>query len=71
MGVMQGLTECLSFKVETHEEFSDGWMPTLGCKLRMKSRNIIEYTFYEKPTTSIRTLQSDTALNQNCLIKTL
>ena len=68
---MQGLTECLSFTVETHEEFSDGWLPTLGCKLRMKSMNIIEYAFHEKPTTSNRTLQSDTALNQNCLIKSL
>ena len=37
----------------------------------MKSMNIIEYAFHEKPTTSNRTLQSDTALNQNCLIKSL
>ena len=43
----------------------------MGCKLRMKSLNIIEYAFYEKPTTSNRTLQSDTALNQNYLIKSL
>ena len=43
----------------------------MGFKLRMESRNIIEYAFYEKPTTSNRTLQSDTALNQNCLIKSL
>ena len=43
----------------------------LVCKLRMQSINIIEYAFYEKPITSNRTLQSDTALNQNCLIKSL
>ena len=63
---MQGLTEGLSFTVETHEEFADGWLPTLGFKLRMGRNNIIE-----KPTTSNRTLQSDTALNHNCLIKSL
>ena len=39
---MKGLTECLSFTVETHEEFADGWLPTLGFKLRMGSKNIIE-----------------------------
>ena len=43
----------------------------LVCKLRMQSINIIEYAFYEKPITSNRTLQSDTALNQNRLIKSL
>ena len=28
-GAMQGLTECLAFTVETEEDFSDGWLPTL------------------------------------------
>ena len=68
---MQGLTNCLAFTVETEEEFADGWLPTLDFKLRVNANNIIEYAFYEKPTTSNRCLQSDTALNQNCLIRSL
>ena len=39
--------------------------------MRVNANNIIEYAFYEKPTTSNRCLQSDTALNQNCLIRSL
>ena len=68
---MQGLTKCLTFTVETSEEFTDGWLPTLDFKIRVNSRNQIEYNFYEKPTASNRCLQSDTALNQNCLIRSL
>ena len=68
---MQGLTKCLTFTVETSEEFADGWLPTLDFKIRVNSRNQIEYNFYEKPTASNRSLQSDTALNQNCLIRSL
>ena len=71
LGSMKGLTECLKFTVETSEEFSDGWLPTLDFKLRGNSNNIIEYAFYEKPTTSDKCLQSDTALNHNCMIKSL
>ena len=38
---MQGLTRCLSFTVETAEEFSGGWLPTLDFKLRVNQANII------------------------------
>ena len=65
------MTECLAFTVETEEDFGDGCLPTLGFKLKVNAQNIIEYAFFEKPTTSNRTLQSDTALNHNCLIKSL
>ena len=68
---MQGLTNCLAFTVETEDDFADGWLPTLDFKLRVNANNIIEYAFFEKPTTSNRCLQSDTALNQNCLIRSL
>ena len=57
--------------METEEDFTDGWLPTLDFKLRVNANNIIEYAFYEKPTTSNICLQSDTALNQNCLIRSL
>ena len=66
-----GVTKCLKFTTETSEDFEDGWLPTLDFKLRMNSANIIEYTFFEKPTASNRCLQEDTALNQNTLITSL
>jgi hypothetical protein len=46
-------------------------MPTLDFKLRVNSNNIIEYSFFEKPTASNRCLQADTALNHNSLIRSL
>ena len=70
-GAMQGLTSCLSFTVETEEDFSDGWLPTLDLKMRISEDNQIWYTFFEKPTGSDRCLQAGTALNQNCLMRSL
>ena len=46
-------------------------IPTLDFMLRVSAENIIEYAFYEKPTTSNRCLQEDTALNHNSLIMSL
>ena len=70
-GAMQGLTDCLTFTVETEEDFSDGWLPTLDMKLRVNKANQIEYNFFEKPTGSSKCLQASTALNPNCLIRSL
>ena len=44
-GSMQGLTSCLAFTVESSEDFDDGWLTTLDFKLRVNSRNQIEYAF--------------------------
>ena len=68
---MKGVISCLSFTTETSEDFPDRWIPTLDFKLRMRLDNLVEYTFYEKPTASDKCLQSDTALNHNCLIRSL
>ena len=70
-GSMQGIIQCLAFTVETEEDFQDGWLPTLDFKLRVNNNNVIEYAFYEKPMASNQCLQTDTALNQNCLIRSL
>ena len=66
-----GLTECLEFTVETEEDFADGWLPTLDLKMRVDEMNQVRYTFYEKPTGSNKCLQATTALNQNCMMKSL
>ena len=68
---MQGLTACLAFTVETCEDFEDRWLPTLDFQLRVTVNNIIEYSFYEKPTAPNRCLQADTALNHNSVIRSL
>ena len=70
-GAMQGLTECLSFTVETEEDFHDGWLPTLDLKLKVDDANQVMYSFFEKPTGSDKCLQAETALNHNRLIRSL
>ena len=70
-GSMVGLTKCLEFTTETSEDFSDGWLPTLGFKIRVCQDNIIQYCFYEKPTAPNRCLQAETALNHNSMMKSL
>ena len=70
-GAMQGLTNCLSFTVETEEDFEDGWLPTLDIKMKVLSDNQIAYSFFSKPTASNKCLQAKTALNQNCLMRSL
>ena len=71
LGAMQGLTSCLAFTVETEEDFTDGWLPTLDIKLRVLEDNQIAYTFFTKPTASNKCLQADTALNHNCVVRSL
>ena len=68
-GSMQGLTDCLSFTDETQEDFPDGWLPTLDFKIQIPKDNIVECTFFTKPTASDICLQADTALNQNTLVQ--
>ena len=67
----QQLPNCLAFTAEKGEDFADGWLPTLNFKIRVNSKNIIEYCCYEKPTTPNRCLRADTALSRNCLVRSL
>ena len=52
-GAMQGLTQCLSFTVETQEDFEDNWLPTLDIKVKVLENNQIAYSFFSKPTAAI------------------
>ena len=71
VGAMQGLTTCLSFTTETEEDFSDGWLPTLDLKIKVLENNQVAYSFFSKPTASNRCLQANTALNYNCIMRSL
>ena len=68
---MKGHNNCLEFTMETEEDFSDGWLPTLDLKIRVNEKNLIMYCFFEKPTASQMCLQSDTALGQDSLVQSL
>ena len=57
---LDGLVDCLTYTVESQEDFSDGWLPTLDMNLLVDSDNSIQYKFYEKPTASNLCLKADT-----------
>ena len=56
--MMSSLTPNLRFTTEICSDFRDGWMPTLDCKLRVRSDGIIIHSYYEK-----------TMINPKCLLK--
>ena len=61
---MEGVEAFLKFTYETCDDF-DGWLPTLDMCMRVSENNIVEYNYYEKPTSSVRTVQMNTAMNEN------
>ena len=50
--IMNGVSTDLKFTTESQSDFSDNWLPTLDCKIRLTrldNKQRVEYTFYEKP----------------------
>ena len=70
---LKGIEEYLDFTIETGEdpEFVDGWLPTLDTSLKVDDRNQVVWRFYEKPTTTIMTVQKDSAMEENSKMKIL
>ena len=68
---MDGMIECLTFTVESQEDFENDWLPTLDLNIRVDKENVINYMFFEKPTTSQVCLQESTALSRNSMIQSL
>ena len=66
---MNEIEDFLDFTVESGEQFTGGWLPTLDTSLRVGDKNRIEYKFYEKETTTKKTLQRRTAMEENIKIK--
>ena len=65
-----GVEEFLSFTTETGDDYSDGWLPTLDCSIKVDtSTNKILYKFYEKETASKRTVQKSTAMTEDTKIQ--
>ena len=44
---LQGLTQCLTFTVETGEDFTDGWLPILGPEPASSQSRMKVYTGQE------------------------
>ena len=66
---MNVIEDYLDFTVESGEQFPGGWLPTLDTNLRVGELNKIEYKFYEKETTTRKTVQKRTAMEENIKIK--
>ena len=68
---INGIYDFLEFTVETGNDYTDNWLPTLDTSLRVNERNIIEYIYYEKPTTTNTTIRQASAMSENPKIQCL
>ena len=70
---MKGVEDYLTFTVESCEDFGGvgGWLPTLDTELRVNKENQVEFKFYEKETTTRKTVQKTSAMEENNKIKIL
>ena len=73
MIVMKKTWQGLTFTVETRADFTDNWMSTLDCSMKLCNvidNNItfciLKYKFYKKPTSSQLTILKTSASTQNC-----
>ena len=60
MASMQVVEEFLEFTTEVGDEYDSGWLPTLDVELKVDHKNIVQFRFFEKKTTS-----KTTAMNEN------
>ena len=68
---MEGIETFLSFTMETGADFAGGWLPTLDTNLIVNSANQVQFKYFEKPTTTNRTLQKNSAMGENAKIQSL
>ena len=75
MGVVKetvkGIADYLEFTFESGEDYPDKWLPTLDTSLRVNPSNIVEYKYYEKPTTTNTTVRMATAMSENSKLQCL
>ena len=70
MESMKVVENFLDFTAEIGDDFQDGWLPTLDVSLKVDHQtNQVLFRFYEKETTNKRTVQRQTAMNENCKIQ--
>ena len=71
MESINGIYSFLDFTVETGDDFSDGWLPTLDTSLRVNGNNQVDYIYYEKPTTTNTTIHQNSAMGENAKMQCL
>ena len=64
-----GVEPYLEFTTETVDDFPDKWLPTLDTCLQVDRENIVQFRFFEKPTSSNITVQKRTAMGENAKIQ--
>ena len=62
---VKGVADYLQFTFESGEDYEDGWLPTLDTNIRVSKDNIVQYKYYEKPTTSNTTIHAASAMSEN------
>ena len=50
-------------------DYVDGWLPTLDTNMMVDEENLIQYKYYEKPTTTNCTIRQATAMSENCKLQ--
>ena len=61
----------MNFTFETGEDYTDKWLPTLDTSLRVGEDNVVEYKYYEKPTTTNSTIRKTSAMGEKAKIQSL
>ena len=63
--------EYLDFTFESGADYPDGWLPTLDTSLRVNGANIVEYKYFEKPTTTNTVVRFKSAMSGNPKVQCL
>ena len=53
---VRGVADYLDFTFETGDDYQDGWLPTLDVSIRINDKNLVDYRYFEKPTTTNTTI---------------
>ena len=69
METMKGIEEYLEFTSESGLDFEDGWIPTLDASLKVGEDNVVKYRYFEKSTTTNKTVQKTSAMEENAKMK--
>ena len=68
---MNQVYDFLNFTIESEMNVRDRRLPTLDFKSWVDERNLILYTFFEKPTSSNQMIHRESALPENIKMQTL
>ena len=62
---VKGIMGFLNFTFESREDYGDNWLPTLDTEIRINGSNLVEYRYFEKPTTTNTAIRMTSAMGEN------